>query len=183
MSATADYLVNKSPSFNSVVMAMPMALPFLCAPDSVIGAPYHRPNFRAPTVSGVAMLADKWISSRMDDYAAWFRLEETYAATVAAEGAWKKYVSDAKADTDVDTLSETIESVFEILSTLGPKAIVLSNFTPNNVNGEHLAAVLRVTAPHRADIPGWSIALRTAMQALEIAGLDPQDALAGLLEA
>ena len=85
------------------------------------------------------------------------------------------------APSDVDAISRTIDGVFEAAIQLGPKAIDLREINPAQVHGEHLAAVLRATFAFRDRTPGWQHAIGVARIALERAGLDPEDALYGLL--
>ena len=94
---------------------------------------------------------------------------------------WKRYLFDINASTDVDTISETVESVFESLARDGPSAIDLTTISASQVNGEHLAALLRATSSWRDQIPGWDRALIVASKALELANVDPKAALAGML--
>lgn len=95
--------------------------------------------------------------------------------------AWKRHLFDLNAPTDVDALSETVESILEVLSEHGPAAIDLTNLSDNGVQGEHLAAILRTTATWDCQTPGWLQALQVAKLALQREGVDPQDALYGLI--
>ena len=96
---------------------------------------------------------------------------------------WKRHLLNPHASSDVDTISETVEYAFEALSQFGPSAINLNGLTVNQVQGEHLAAVLRMTYPWRAETPGWIAALGIAKTALALVGVDYRSALIGLLEA
>lgn len=104
-------------------------------------------------------------------------------ARAAATVRWQRFVLDPSASSDVDALSETVESVFDAMAAYGPSFIVLSGLSPATVQGEHLAAVLRTTFVWRSEVPGWNDALTVAAQALAAAGVDPGDALFGLLGA
>jgi hypothetical protein len=95
--------------------------------------------------------------------------------------AWQRHLLDLNASTDVDALSETVESVLEVLSAHGPTAIDLTNLSDKGVQGEHLAAILRTTSAWDSQTPGWYQALHVAKLALQREGIDPQDALYGLI--
>lgn len=94
---------------------------------------------------------------------------------------WQSAVFDPVAATDVDTISATIESVFEYMSLFGAGSIDLSNLDPVRVNGEHLASVLRVTSHVKDKVRAWDQALCVAKEALLAAHQDPEDALFGLI--
>lgn len=93
---------------------------------------------------------------------------------------WKSKVLDPNASSDVDALSETIDSVYELVSRWGPEAIEFQSLN-GSLNGEHLAAVLRITADFRGQISGWDTMLGRAVESLRLAGLDYNDALTGLI--
>ncbi|MFZ6873531.1 hypothetical protein ACO0LF_15855 [Undibacterium sp. Di27W] len=93
----------------------------------------------------------------------------------------KMKINTPGVSSDIDSLSETVESAFEIISRFGPGAIVLNEFQRNHVNGEHLASLLRVTYHYRFNIDGWNDAFELAVNALKNEGIDAQDALAGML--
>ncbi len=94
---------------------------------------------------------------------------------------WQRHLFDINASADVDTLSETVESVLDVLAELGPAAIDLTGLSARNVQGEHLAAVLRATATWDSQTPGWFDALQVAKLALQREKIDPLDALYGLI--
>ena len=94
---------------------------------------------------------------------------------------WKMNLNNPAADVDVDSISNTVESIFSFLEDNGPSAVDLRGLNAESVNGEHLATVLRITAFYRDDIKGWKEALGIARKALEFVEIDPEDALAGLI--
>jgi hypothetical protein len=94
---------------------------------------------------------------------------------------WRRYVFDPAATTSVDALTETVEAALDFLVQYGPKAMSLTGLQPNAVQGEHLAALLRASSTWHADIPGWHEAVQVASEAVRIAGIDPADALFGMI--
>jgi hypothetical protein len=94
---------------------------------------------------------------------------------------WKRFVLDASAAWDADALDSTVEPLFEALIKLGPSAIDLRGLREEQVNGMHLAVVLRATFTVRHQTLGWQDALKVAESALRKQGCSPQEALMGLL--
>jgi len=125
------------------------------------------------------------VGSFVDSFAATpaYQLEAVRQLAVISDsvGGWKKSLLDPGATTDVDSISETIDSVFAALTTFGPGAVDLSGVAIHTVNGEHLAAILRVTSSLQEFTPGWEHALEVAKAALTNAGADPADALFGMV--
>lgn len=105
--------------------------------------------------------------------------KQTRAISVLADG-WKHFLLDPAAPVDVDAISETVDFIFEAITQFGPGAIDLTRLSAERVNGEHLAAILRVTSSWKSRIPGWAAALMVAKESLVLAGSDPSDALIGL---
>ena len=93
---------------------------------------------------------------------------------------WQRYLLDPAASTDVDALSESVESVLETIDKDGPAAISLLQLDSTKVQGEHLATILRTTFRWRAQVPGWNSALAIAEAALRREGINPEEALYGL---
>lgn len=106
--------------------------------------------------------------------AAWVQSEPVMVA-------WRKYVCDVAASADVDALTETAEAVLDSIQAHGPALFNLKGLHAVAVNGEHLATVLRTSFTWRDQVPGWHEALRVAEVALTQAGVDPEDALFGLI--
>lgn len=121
--------------------------------------------FAFARVSAVSSQPDRYVSAANDSHPL----------------AWQRHLFDQNASTDVDALSETVESVLEMLSEHGPAAIDLTNLSEKSVQGEHLAAILRTTASWDSQTPGWPQAIQVAKLALQREGIDPQDALYGLI--
>lgn len=120
----------------------------------------------------------KWIN---DGTIFWGAQSQQCIEKISSPDIWKLHVNDLNASTDVDTLSETIESVFEVMSRFGPSVLDLTEINPDSVSGEHLAAVLRLTYHNRADVKGWDNALEMAIEAMKATGIDYEDALIGLI--
>ena len=81
----------------------------------------------------------------------------------------------------VDALTRTIKTTFKIIDEFGVANIYLRGINRDLVNGEHLAAFLRVTAKFKDKIFGWDDALEVAKYSLAKSDIDPEDALFGLL--
>lgn len=92
------------------------------------------------------------------------------------------YVLDIEAPSDVNAISKTIKNVFVALSKVGPEGIDLNGLEPDQVNGKHLAAMLRATGQWRDQVPGWRRAIEVAKKALDRAGINPINALFGLTD-
>jgi len=93
---------------------------------------------------------------------------------------WEVYLNDVSASVDVDDISETVEAVLDAISQYGLGSLSFSGLNAEQVNGEHLAAMLRTTFTWRDQIDGWRQGLETASLALERSGLDPDEVLLGL---
>lgn len=93
---------------------------------------------------------------------------------------WKKYLLKPDAPVDVDALSETVDAIYDAIDRFGPGSIDLTGLTGAQVNGEHLAVILRASIPFRTQIPGWSEARAVAVEALQIANIPVGDVLAGI---
>lgn len=98
-----------------------------------------------------------------------------------ANSRWSKYVLNPLAETDVDTLTETVEATLDFIEEFGPERLSLQGIPYNFVQPEHLAALLRASSTWRDSVPGWSEALMSAATAVESAGGDPEDVLFGMV--
>ena len=95
--------------------------------------------------------------------------------------AWRKHVCNAAASPDVDALTETAEAVTTLVAEHGPARLDLRGLKAASVQGEHLATLLRSSFPWRDQVPGWGEAMDVAKTALRRAGIDPAEALFGLV--
>lgn len=95
---------------------------------------------------------------------------------------WLQRVLNPALDGSAAELTETTRAVFEVLARHGVGAIALHGFDPAPVNGMHLAMVLRATADELEGDPRWQRALVRARAALDAAGVNPSEALYGLLK-
>lgn len=93
---------------------------------------------------------------------------------------WSVNLLNRAADTGVDTISVTVDSVLEAISYGGPSMINISCLNFELVNAEHLVAVLRTTFSWRSQVPGWQNALLAAPEILARHDLDPEEELFGL---
>lgn len=93
---------------------------------------------------------------------------------------WEVYLFNPQSSVDVDVISESIDHVYEAIDRFGPGAVDLTKISENEVNGEHLAAILRISSPWKNQVPGWNSALEVAANALKLAGIHADEALAGL---
>lgn len=94
---------------------------------------------------------------------------------------WRKSVFNRAAASDVDALTETIENAIDYITEFGPRAINLSNLKATDVHCEHLASLLRATSIWQHEITGWDTALDVAKEACDLAGLDADDVLFGMI--
>lgn len=106
--------------------------------------------------------------------------EANLAAARRLAQQWSAQLLNPQAGTRGKDLAKTATPVFEALLHLGPASIDLRNLPAEQVNGMHLAVILRATLSRRASTPGWDTALGLARQALVRAGIDPEIALSGL---
>ena len=93
---------------------------------------------------------------------------------------WRKNVLDLGAATDVDALTETVESVLDVVAEFGPGFLVFRNLSPSNVQVEHLAAALRASSSWKDEIASWDDALQVAKAAADLSNIDPGDVLFGM---
>lgn len=98
-----------------------------------------------------------------------------------ATARWKKYVFDPHASADIDRLTETVEAVLDALAEFGPSVLTLNYLQTQNIHGEHLAALLRVSSTWQNEIAGWNEALNIASDAVSLSGADPKDILFGMI--
>ncbi|WP_339435750.1 hypothetical protein [Pseudomonas sp. EL_65y_Pfl1_R32] len=85
-------------------------------------------------------------------------------------------------DVDVDALTITSEAVLDAIGEFGPAIVRFEELTASRVQGEHLATMLRTSYVWRNEIPGWTEALEIAREALSNEGIDPADALYGMVK-
>lgn len=97
-----------------------------------------------------------------------------------ATSRWQKNVLNRTAPDDVDSLTETVDAVMEVIVGVGPYALSLVGLNPSVVHAEHLAAVLRASSSWRDEVPGWDEALHVAKAAAVGSNLDVDDVLFGL---
>ena len=95
---------------------------------------------------------------------------------------WKNRILNRDAALTANELTVTVKPVFQTLTALGANAIDLRDLPVDQVNGVHLAVVLRATFKHRKRTHGWEEALAVARKALVRDGLEERDALAGLIK-
>jgi hypothetical protein len=94
---------------------------------------------------------------------------------------WRHHVLNPQAPTDVDLLTETADLALDFVSNYGAARVELTDLDPSKVNGEHLATLLRALSTWRYEIPGWQQALQLDVEVLERSGVDPRDALFGMI--
>ena len=126
---------------------------------------------RGPGLSRAEFLNDMDPSERQH----WAKRQE-------ATSKWLARVLDRSLAPTSSELTKTVKTVFGALSQFGPEAINLRHLPePEHVNGVHLAVVLRSTADDLEDTQAWRDALALAERALVRDGMDPQDALLGMI--
>ena len=92
-----------------------------------------------------------------------------------------RFISNPDSSSGVDELSKTVEAGLDFVNEFGPDSLVLSGLNPQDVNAEHLAALLRATSSWRTNIQGWVEALSVASDAAVASGLEPKDVLFGMI--
>lgn len=92
-----------------------------------------------------------------------------------------RHLFNRHASVDVDTLTETVEAVLDAVAEFGPSVLKLQNLHEENVQGEHLAALLRVTSTWQYEVENWDYALGVAKKAVILAGDDPEDIMFGMI--
>jgi hypothetical protein len=88
---------------------------------------------------------------------------------------WLDRVHDRSLSDDVDALTETVELLFQDLAQ--GRSIDLRSLS-SQVNPIHLAVVLRACSD---DVPGWKEAVDLAYNTCLEDGIDPHDALYGMI--
>jgi hypothetical protein len=121
---------------------------------------------------------DSYLDS--DGYAHEVQCRSAEANALTAK--WKTQVLNRGAAVNANALTVTVKPVFEALTLLGAGAVDLRDLSTKEVNGVHLAVVLRATYKQRERTPGWKDALAIAREALSRDGLDEKDALIGLIK-
>jgi hypothetical protein len=91
-----------------------------------------------------------------------------------------KHLHNPSAPVDVDALTETVGRLVDLVGEHGFHYLDLTTVTPSTVNGEHLAAVLRITSSNRILVKGWNHALQVARVALHQQGVNVADVLFGI---
>jgi len=100
---------------------------------------------------------------------------------VATYNKLRALISVENSGTDVDDLTITAETALEAVIEFGPAIIPTNDMGGIQIHGEQLATLLRATYSWRDEIPGWDAALDTARLRLVEQGVDPDDALYGMI--
>ena len=111
----------------------------------------------------------------------WLELAQSTVQQARAVMRVQAHVLNPSAESDIDSLTETVEAALEFVSEFGPGQLNLLEYTAQRVHYEHLAALLRATSTWRDSIPGWHEALREAEAATQQVGADPEDVLFGMI--
>jgi hypothetical protein len=106
--------------------------------------------------------------------------ERSTEETKALAAKWMSLMLDKSAPVNANALTKTVKPLFEALSRYGAGAVDLRGLRAEQVNGVHLAVVLRATFSRKQQTLGWEHALSVARDALRRDGLEDDDALAGL---
>jgi hypothetical protein len=96
---------------------------------------------------------------------------------------WTKHIFNRFSETDIESLTETVDLIVQHVDIYGYKSldlsILLNKF--DDINVEHLATFLRVTNKHKDNIPHWQDGLTTAIHKCHIQRLDINDLLYGII--
>lgn len=106
---------------------------------------------------------------------------DTFGEVKALSDQWRKLVLDRHAPITANALTATVKPLFRALSRLGAGAVDLRDLPIDQVNGIHLAVVLRATLSFKKRTPGWDEALSIARAALRRDNINEADALMGLI--
>lgn len=90
-------------------------------------------------------------------------------------------ISTENSSADLDSLTVTAETALEAVIEFGPAIIPANDLDGIRIHGEQLATLLRATYSWRDEIPGWDHALGVAKLKLAEQGIDPDDALYGMI--
>ena len=90
-------------------------------------------------------------------------------------------ISTDNSSADLDSLTVTAETALEAVIEFGPSIIPARDLDGIQIHGEQLATLLRATYSWREEIPGWNYALSVAKLKLAEQGIDPDDALYGMV--
>ena len=90
-------------------------------------------------------------------------------------------ISTENSSADLDSLTVTAETALEAVIEFGPAIIPANDLAGIQIHGEQLATLLRATYSWRDEIPGWDHALGVAKLRLAEQGIDPDDALYGMI--
>lgn len=93
---------------------------------------------------------------------------------------WRKYVLDLTMPDRHQLLEYTAGAVMEAL--LNDEMIIFDGLVPEAVNALHLCVALRVTCRKLTMTSQWVEGVEVARQACILEGLDPADAMVGLLK-
>lgn len=129
------------------------------------------PGYEAPLLAGGT---DVGVENSLDAI-----LQRVRQSLVCEE--WRKLIIKKDAATDTVTLQLTADRAFSAIHLGGPASIDLLLLQDGEVNGEHLAMLLRCIAVWHNEMPGWDRAIAIAKSALTIEGKDAEDALFGIL--
>lgn len=94
-------------------------------------------------------------------------------------GLWRQLLLTPDLSGDVDTLSQAIQSLMSDL--FHSREIDFRSIEPDQVQPEILCALLRASSDFQERAPGWREALGVAFHACLRRGIDPSDALFGML--
>ncbi len=97
------------------------------------------------------------------------------------ESAWRGRILNPALSATQTELTQTAKSVMEALTKFGDEAIDLSTLPKDRVNGKHLAVLLRATWTRKQATKGWADALEAARAALANQGVNPNEALIGMV--
>jgi hypothetical protein len=82
---------------------------------------------------------------------------------------------------DMEAIGQAAQSACATLAAHGPAGFDFSSLTPSACLAVPLCCVLRACSTYQAHIPSWDAGVCVAIQACELEGIDPRDALLGLL--
>jgi hypothetical protein len=90
-------------------------------------------------------------------------------------------INNKAADNSIEGLTLTAEKALDWFSHNDIQTLNLAGLNPSEVNCEHLALILRMTANVKDDVSGWASALAVAQHSATLNEVDSNDLLFGLI--
>lgn len=97
------------------------------------------------------------------------------------ESTWRGRILNPVLPASQSELTKTAKSVMEAIAKFGDEAIDLTILPADRINAKHLAVLLRATWTRKQATKGWKDALEATRTALANQGVNPDEALIGMV--